>query len=151
MNYKQIIALSMAFFCYVAVPVVVLLTSFLVMTEAGTELDVLMNCTALLFLLEVNNYLHIATHSDRHDRWKVTIPKENAAVLNRAKSHFTFFSFLSMLFIGIGMSWLMSDLKWAAGHVWHSVNYCFVTHPHSFFELIAFFFRIRIERENTLS
>ena len=57
-----ILIVMLALFTYVAVPVMVLLTSLLVISESGTELDVVKDALALLFMLEINNYLHVATH-----------------------------------------------------------------------------------------
>ena len=105
------LAVSIAFFCYVAVPVVVLLTSFLVINESPTELDVVKDALALLFLLEVNNYMHIATHQDSAPRWIISVPAKEYKYMDRAKSRFTLFAAISILLMAGIIGILRDDLR----------------------------------------
>ena len=43
---------------------------------------------ALVFLIEVNNYAHIATHADASDRWTIRLPGEQSRAISRVKSRF---------------------------------------------------------------
>ena len=59
---------------------------------------------ALIFLIEVNNYLHIATHSDASDRWTVNVPSEEALAISRVKTRFILSSSVLMICVQFGLS-----------------------------------------------
>jgi len=92
----QAVVVVLSAFAYIFVPVYVLLLSCLVIAEAGTSLDVLKDSLALVFLIEVNNMLQIAT-IDSARRFKVMVTEFDAVCIERAKARFRLIG--SILFI----------------------------------------------------
>ena len=72
---KNAIAVFVMFLCYMVVPAFVWTLSVLVITEAGTEVDVLQDCLALEFLLQINNVFQFFL-TEESSVWKIMMTKE---------------------------------------------------------------------------
>lgn len=110
----RIIVGFLAVACYVCVPVIVLQASMLVIFESGTELDVMKDALALLFILEINNFLQLTT-TDDSSRFQISVKKWQAVRLERAQGHFKVVASVSVIIFALISGMLVSlDLEWAA-------------------------------------
>lgn len=98
----KVVITILAGFSYIVVPVFTLMGSMLVIMESGKELDVMKDAIALLFLIEVNNFLQIAT-TEHSPRWKFMLPKKCVTQLDRAKNHFLLMASVLILIFAAGL------------------------------------------------
>ena len=99
----KVVITILAGFSYIVVPVFTLMGSMLVIMESGKELDVMKDAIALLFLIEVNNFLQIAT-TEQSPRWKFMLPKKCVTQLDRAKNHFLLMASVLILIFAVVVS-----------------------------------------------
>jgi hypothetical protein len=114
----KVVIYILAGFSYIAVPVFTLMGSILVILESGKELDVMKDAMALLFLIEINNFLQIAT-TEHSPRWKHMLRKKDLAKLDRAKNHFLLVASVVIIIFAFIVGFLLLDLEWAADRMVH--------------------------------
>lgn len=83
----RVVLLLVALIGYLLVPIFVQCASALVIFEAGTELDVLMDSLALLFILETNNYFQFA-HNPSSTAWHISLPPETYIYIDKVRDWF---------------------------------------------------------------
>jgi hypothetical protein len=98
----KVVITILAGFSYIVVPVFALMGSMLAILESGKELDVMKDAIALLFLIEVNNFLQIAT-TEHSPRWKFMLPKKCVTQFDRAKNHFLLMASVLILIFAAGL------------------------------------------------
>ena len=112
---EKVVITLLAGFSYIAVPVFTLMGSMLVILESGKELDVMKDAMALLFLIEINNFLQIAT-TEHSPRWRIMLKKKYVTRLDRAKNHFLLMASVLIIIFAFIIGFLLLDLEWAAKH-----------------------------------
>ena len=101
--------------------------------ESGTNLDVILNSLALLFLLEVNNYLQVRA-TDLSQHWNVELRPSTTKFLERAHNRFTSAAFV--VFTGPGVILMLTYMT----SVWQSSYHGgrpTVPHPSILFRPVA--------------
>jgi len=85
-------------FQYIVIPVFTIQVSLLLILESGNILDVIKDTLALLFLLEINNYLQFRNGPDA-SKWSIKIKGDHAKHLERTKNFFCIL-LLAVFFVG---------------------------------------------------
>lgn len=116
--WKKALVYIISAFAYIGIPLLVLMTSILVILESGSELDVMKDAMALVFMLEINNFLQIAT-TDDSKRWTISATKAQALRLERAKSRFTALASIVHVVLGFVVYLVFGDVDWAVENVKH--------------------------------
>jgi len=83
---------------YVVIPVLVIEVSLLLILESANSLDVIKDTLALLFLLEINNFLQIRS-TPSAGKWKMSIKGSKLKEMSRHKNLFTLMMFASLSFV----------------------------------------------------